>query len=585
VKLRRDLFSKLSENHPRLFLSAKRMRMLQDGSADNVLVSLKTTVLLEADALLQTEPSEFKIIGPRMLPTCQQVFRRVATLALAFRLTGLQRYLDRARGELFAAANFPHWNPDHFLDTAELCSAFAVGYDWLHDSLPDSDRCWIRETLVDKGLRPGLELQQKPAWWVSVRHNWNTVCNGGLAIGALALAEDEPQLAMQIINTSLARMRVAQDCFAPDGAWEAGPHYWEYTVWYSALTSDALKTAMGTDMGLSARTGFNRAGLFALHCSGPSGKYFNFADSDESPAARPGLFWLGKRFKLLNCVAENHRWLQNGGQVHPFDLIWYQRFPKRVPGLPTCAYFRRSEVVFMRTGWSDSDALFVGIKGGSGQSDHAHLDLGSFVLDAAGIRWASDLGPDDYDLPGYWDSSKDGQRWKYYRLNNLSHNTLALNGHTQDPMSTTQVLRVECKGSIRYVIVDLSAAYSQDSASVLRGVAIVEGCGVLLQDEIVWRRDSEDRLFRWQMMTDAKVVVNGSEATLHKEGRSLHARILSPVGATFSIACPSRRSHENPNIGYRQLVVEKCESGVETRIAVQLSVKPFEYSMLPLDSW
>ena len=141
------------------------------------------------------------------------------------------------------------------------------------------------------------------------------------------------------------------------------------------------------------------------------------------------------------------------------------------------------------------------------------------------------------------------------------------------------------KGSLRYVIVDLSAAYSVDTASLLRGVAIVDGCGVLVQDEIVWRRDSEDRLFRWQMMTDAKVVVNGSEATLHKDGRSLQARILSPDGATFSIACPSRTSPENPNIGYRQLVVEERESGVDTRIAVQLSVKPFEPSMLPLDSW
>jgi len=585
VKLRRDLFSRLSRNHPRLFLTAKRMRMLQGDSADNALALWKTTVLLEADALLQTEPAEFRIVGPRMLETCQQVFWRVATLALAFRVTGLRKYLDRAIGELFAAANFPHWNPDHFLDTAELCSAFAIGYDWLHDSVPDSDRCWMRDALINKGLRPGLELQQKPAWWASVRHNWNTVCNGGLAIGAMALAEDEPQLANEIISTSVAKMRIAQDSFAPDGAWEAGPHYWEYTVWYSALTIDALKTALGTDMGLCARTGLNRAGLFALHCSGPSGKYFNFADSEESPAARPALLWLGKQFKLPNCVAENHRRLQLGGQMHPFDLIWYQGFPKLVPDLPTWAYFRRSEVVFMRTGWSDSDALFVGIKGGSGQSDHAHLDLGSFVFDAAGVRWASDLGPDDYDLPGYWDSSKDGQRWKYYRLNNLSHNTLALNGHSQDPMTTTRILRVESQGSFRYVIVDLGAAYALDTESLLRGVAIVEGCGVLLQDEIVWRRDSEDRLFRWQMMTDAKVVVNGSAATLEKEGRFLYARILSPEGATFSIACPSPGSPENPNIGYRQLVVEKTESGVATRIAVQLSVKPFESSMRPLDSW
>jgi hypothetical protein len=143
---------------------------------------------------------------------------------------------------------------------------------------------------------------------------------------------------------------------------------------------------------------------------------------------------------------------------------------------------------------------------------------------------------------------------------------------------------MESKGSFRYAIVVLSAAYSLDTASLLRGVAIVDG-GVLLQDEIVWRPDSEDRLFRWQMMTDAKVLVDGSVATLEKEGRSLDARILSPEGATFSIACPSRRSPENPNIGYRQLVVEKRESGVDTRITVQLSVNPFESSVLPLESW
>lgn len=585
MKLRRDLFSRLQQHHPRLFLTAKRMRKLKGRSPDTSLTSLQTSLLSEADALLQKEPSQFKIVGPRMLSTCQQVFRRVATLALAFRITGLQKYLDRAKDELFAATNFPHWNPDHFLDTAELCSAFAIGYDWLHDSLPDSDRCWIREALVNKGLKAGLELQHKPAWWVSVRHNWNTVCNGGLAIGALAVAEDEPELATQILNTSMEKIPLAQDSFAPDGAWEAGPHYWEYTAWYSVLTSDALETALATDMGLSARTGFDRAGLFALHCSGPSGRYFNFADSDESHATRPALFWLGEKFNLPNCIAENHSQIQFHDQIHPFDLVWYQCSPKVVPALPTCAYFRGSEVAFMRTAWNDPEALFVGIKGGSGQSDHAHLDLGSFVLDGAGVRWALDLGPDDYDLPGYWDSSKDGQRWKYYRLNNLSHNTLALNGHLQDPISKTRVLRMGSKVSFRFVIVDLSAAYSLDAASLLRGVAIAEDCGVLVQDEIVWRQDSKERSFRWQMMTDTNVVINGSKATLHKEGRSLHARILSPEGATFSIACPSRSSPENPNLGYKQLVVEKDESGVDTRIAVQLSVKPFEVPVLPLDSW
>jgi peptide/nickel transport system substrate-binding protein len=99
------------------------------------------------------------------------------------------------------------------------------------------------------------------------------------------------------------------------------------------------------------------------------------------------------------------------------------------------------------------------------------------------------------------------------------------------------------------------------------------------------KADSEDRLFRWQMMTDASVVIDGPGATLHKEGRSLSARVLSPDGATFSLSCPSPSRPENPNLGYRQLAIEKCESGGDTRIVVQLSVKPFEASVLPLDFW
>ena len=37
--------------------------------------------------------------------------------------------------ELRAAAAFPDWNPSHFLDTAEMTHAFAIGYDWLYEGL------------------------------------------------------------------------------------------------------------------------------------------------------------------------------------------------------------------------------------------------------------------------------------------------------------------------------------------------------------------------------------------------------------------------------------------------------------------
>ena len=298
-----------------------------------------------------------------MLERSQQVLRRVATLALAFCISGRPEYRDRARTELLAVADFPHWNPDHFLDTAELAAAFAIGYDWLYDVQPEQDRCRIASALVEKALRPGLELQQKPAWWVGVRHNWNTVCNGGLAIGALAVADEQPELAAGILEVAQANLPLALDSFAPDGAWEAGPHYWEYTAWYSALVLDALKTALGTDLALSSRPGLDRAGLFPLYCAGPAGQYFNFADAETAIGPRPALFWLGQRFGLANPIAENHRLLrQTPDSAHPFDLLWYQRIPalfrpcrwRRVSGAPRC-FLRAAPGMTLRP-------LFLGFK-------------------------------------------------------------------------------------------------------------------------------------------------------------------------------------------------------------------------------
>src|SRR5215472_7728377 len=255
--------SSLRRDHPRLFLTPGRLEALEKGiPGDPFLEELKKALFQQADTLLEREAVEFRIVGPRMLERCQELLRRVSALSLAFRISGREQYLNRARRELCAAAAYPHWNADHFLDTAELCTAFAIGYDWLHDDLPEWERQQLRRSLIEKGLGPGVELQRKPAWWVSARNNWNTVCNGGLLIGALAIADEEPELAAAILRAAMDNLPLALHGFAPDGAWEAGPHYWEYTAWYSALTGDALTTALGTDLGLFGCSGFDRAGLF-----------------------------------------------------------------------------------------------------------------------------------------------------------------------------------------------------------------------------------------------------------------------------------------------------------------------------------
>jgi hypothetical protein len=239
----------------------------------------------------------------------------------------------------------------------------------------------------------------------------------------------------------------------------------------------------------------------------------------------------------------------------------------------------------MRSAWNDARAVFLGFKAGCGQADHGHLDLGSFVLDASGVRWAVDLGADDYDLPGYWDCGREGGRWNYYRLNNRSHNTLVLNGHLQNPMAATAISRSRLSGPSPFAIADLSAAYCRDVDSLQRGTALSDNCGVLIQDEIAWRADSKERALRWQIMTDAKIAINGREATLTKDRQLLHARILSPAGARFMVASAYQKAPQNPNTGFRQLALEHIESAAETRIVVSLSTRPVRIAVRPLSSW
>ena len=83
----------------------------------------------------------------------------------------------------------------------------------------------------------------------------------------------------------------------------------------------------------------------------------------------------------------------------------------------------------MRGSWTDRNTTYVAAKGGRADAHHGHLDLGTFVLDALGQRWAVQLGADNYDLPGYFDED---HRWSYYRCRTEGQNTLTVNSGNQE---------------------------------------------------------------------------------------------------------------------------------------------------------
>ncbi len=563
---RHAILKTLRRGHPRVLLTPETLETLRravrpGGPRHEVFRAVRR----DADRLLERRGTvEYKIVGPRLLTQSRRCLSRVQTLGLAYLLTGEAKYAERAWRELEAAAGFPDWNPSHFLDTAEMSCAFGIGYDWLYHWMDEAKRRTVRRALLAKGLAPGLDAYRgkgRRNWWTRSRHNWSQVCNGGLAVGALAVADEAPEVAAEILTSGLKAVAGAMKNFGPDGSWNEGPGYWGYTLRYTSNYMAALQSALGTMHGLEKTDGLDEAGTFRVYFVGPTNRTFNFADAHDGAGSRASMFWLARVYDEP-VYAWHHRQRM---RAEAKDVLWYVgegRGPKAA-GWPLHKHFRRDHVVFFRSAWQDPDALWVGFKGGDNRANHSHLDLGSFVLEALGVRWAVDLGSDNYNLPGYFG----GKRWTYYRLRTESHNTLVIDGENQSPKAEAPVAAFRGDADDARAVVDLSAAYPM-CRRVLRGVAMLQRRVVLVQDEV---EAGEPVEVLWGMVTRAEPTIEGGRVVLTRKGKRLYGRVLAPEGARFDTvsANPPKPQRQQPDAV--KLVVRLPGTGRRVGVAVAFS--------------
>lgn len=572
------LVDRLTSEHPRLLatdadFAALRTRVRNDPASAQWYEQLRE----RAERILSEPPSEYEIPdGKRLLATSRRVLGRVSTLSLLYQLDGDERYAERTWEELQAAAEFPDWNPSHFLDTAEMTHAFAIGYDWLYHYWSAERREVLRDAIVTLGLNPGLQAYRGDnsggvaVWWVDRTSNWNIVCNAGLGMGALAIGDEVPELAEEILQSGLESLPIAIDQYAPDGGYPEGVgEYWGYATRYLVPYMSSLRTAIGDDLGLSDSPGLSTTGDFPVYLTGPTGQTFNYYDGRSGAPRPPEMFWLANRYDR----PVYSWWGVEGANsaLDPRHLLWYD--PDNVSGpraaaLPMDKYFRHSEIATFRSAWEDPNAVFAGFKAGDNQTSHADLDLGDFVLDALGTRWAVELGSENYNVPGYSDRGADGQRWTYYRKRAEGQNTLVVESEdtaNQDPLATGEIIRQESAPTEAFAIADLTEAYANSGVSSWqRGVSLLDHRRqVLVQDEL---RAAQPVDAWWFMHTRADIEIsdNGRSAILRNGTERLRARIVSPSidDVTFveMDAAPLWSSpnpaEQTPNRGVRKLAVQ-----------------------------
>jgi len=258
-------------------------------------------------------------------------------------------------------------------------------------------------------------------------------------------------------------------------------------------------------------------------------------------------------------------------------VLWFEP-PRGGParlGIPRVARFGRVEAAALRDAWEEKGARFVALKAGDNAANHSNLDIGSFVLDAGGERFAMELGPDDYALPGYFNAA---QRYSWYRNATRGQNTLLVDGAEQPVRAAARMLgAIEAPGFAR-AVADLGPAYPRARAA-LRGAAILGARGILLADDIDL---PEGTRLRWQMHTRAAIRVDGATATLSRGAATLHARILEPAGASFGVEAATRPPPENRNDGISRLCVDLAsQPGLRIRIGFAAGAPPDEAELRP----
>jgi len=206
-----------------------------------------------------------------------------------------------------------------------------------------------------------------------------------------------------------------------------------------------------------------------------------------------------------------------------------------------------------RTSW-DNEAIFIGIKGGSPLNSHAHMDVGSFVMDANRVRWAIDLGAHNYNKLesqglNIWSVKQNSDRWRVFRYNNFSHNTLTVNNQLQQVEANGTIVRSSESEKFSYTIVDITAAYSKYLEQVMRGISIVNNSYVIIRDELI--NGIQPSRIKWNMLTQKNIqIIDSKKAVIRKDGKSLIFKIISPKQAsinTYTTDPDNSYEDKNPN--------------------------------------
>ncbi|MCT7666460.1 heparinase II/III-family protein [Shinella kummerowiae] len=480
------------------------------------------TLVARADDICRKALIERRLDPARgtMLETSRLLGERIFTLGTAWAVSGHAAFRRRIVREITAAAQFPDWNRQHFIDTAEIAAAMAIGRDWAQPVMAKGELSLVDDALLRHALRPGLHSLQSGSDWVTARTNWTLVCCGGLITAAALTRAAMPETCDELLDLALVPFQSALRGFDDQGGWPEGAAYGAYAARYAILAVEALEEA-----GLSHRvpTEVERLPIhwrFQRALVGPSGQGFNAGDEPTEHERSPMLGWFTAHSGEKG--AATWQW-QAPGAAHPFDLLWYNAPPE--PPAPETApnidVFDAGYAVLRHH--ANKTEWYLAARAGRNATNHCHADLGSFVLDAGKNRLVCDLGREDYTVPGYFDPARRGS---YFLTQTRAHN-VAFAG---EQSGEAEAIIVADDPRVALDIHDPASPYRH-----LRGFAPGENGGVVVADLIVPKREGDRPSILWQCHTQAAASDRDGRVCLGEGDHGITVRLHAPDAHPLTI--------------------------------------------------
>lgn len=652
-----DFIRSVSKGRPRLLHNAETWAALKAHVAtDPILAKMIETVKKGGEDLL-SKPELNKIFGADKLrggAEGAQAMSRMAAFGVLNFIDGDPKWKERAVRELIALTDkgsFSDWAPDDMELCGDFTTAVALGYDWFKDGMNASQQATAKQFLVQKGMEPlAAKLEGKPVPETARTKQPGTVNSkpdpkkpaakpvekndklppskaemvaaSALIIAAICLADEDPGAAKNAAGAVDKIFTRGVAAFAPGGVWPDSVAEGDEVLDSIAMVLQTLRVSGGGDFGLAYLEGMPQTGLARLHLTGPKG-IFNYGDANGGNLVHS---WVSTFLAGLHgnpgmkavvgggAPAANSAFFGTAGHV-----IYYNPW---AGGDGTAAspdaVFAGAEVAALRSAWNDPSAAYIALKGGNNELLATQLDLGSFVLDLGGVRWAEELGTEGNRVSGYDPNPADrSKRHKFYLAGTKGQNTLVIGADDPPedkkakpaapgakppapPLPGNQPL--DAKAAFigfqstperGFAIVDLTDAYSPKTKFTHRGAMVMRGAepSILLQDDILLKGTST---IEWRMHTRATIATSGNKATLTSGdatmgGQTLTATLLSPPGATFSTEEPPEKPSEQARDlkAYHVLRVKLPDAKGEQRIAVAFSMgaEAPATPVVPLAQW